>query len=128
MAAWLALPPSSYPAAEDPTTLHRRVILRWGHPRLAGSDLPAMVALVGPSAVLGWLGWQRRWVAEDAFIDLRVVQHRLAGQGLVYNPGERAEAHTNLLWVALLASAHWVLAPLPNLAAGRSRPRAGAER
>jgi arabinofuranosyltransferase len=42
-------------------------------------------------------------VSEDAFIDLRVVDNLLAGHGPVFNPGERVEAYTNPLWVALLA-------------------------
>ena len=42
------------------------------------------------------------WVTEDAFIDFRVVQHLLAGHGPVFNVGERVEAYTNPLWVALL--------------------------
>ena len=47
--------------------------------------------------------FQRRWISEDAFIDLRVVRNLLAGHGPVYNIGERVEAFTNPLWVALLA-------------------------
>ena len=46
--------------------------------------------------------FQRRWISEDAFIDLRVVRNLLAGHGPVYNIGERVEAFTNPLWVALL--------------------------
>ncbi|APR76050.1 Hypothetical protein A7982_01397 [Minicystis rosea] len=42
------------------------------------------------------------WVTEDAFIDFRVVQHVLAGHGPVFNVGERVEAYTNPLWVAIL--------------------------
>ena len=39
-------------------------------------------------------GYQRRWVTEDAFISLRVVQQVLAGNGPVFNAGERVEAYT----------------------------------
>jgi arabinofuranosyltransferase len=49
------------------------------------------------------MGYARRWVSEDAFIDLRVVRHLLAGYGPVFNLSERVEAYTNPLWVALLA-------------------------
>ena len=58
--------------------------------------------LLVPAALLAWLGWTRRWVAEDAFIDLRVVQNVLAGHGPVFNAGERIEAYTSPLWVAWL--------------------------
>jgi arabinofuranosyltransferase len=69
------------------------------------------VVLLLPVAGFAWLGWQRRWVAEDAFIDLRVVQQLLAGHGPVYNLGERVEAYTNPLWVALLALLTLLAAP-----------------
>jgi len=40
---------------------------------------------------------------EDAFISFRCAQNLIEGRGLVYNPGERVEAYSNLLWVLLLA-------------------------
>ena len=58
-----------------------------------------------PAAAYAWLGWSRRWVAEDAFIDLRIVRHLLAGHGPVFNVGERVEAYTSPLWVGILALA-----------------------
>jgi arabinofuranosyltransferase len=48
-------------------------------------------------------GWQRRWMADDGFIHLRVVENVLHGHGFVFNAGERVEASTSALWVALLA-------------------------
>ena len=48
-------------------------------------------------------GWQRRWMADDGFIHLRVVENVLHGHGFVFNAGERVEASTSPLWVALLA-------------------------
>lgn len=56
-----------------------------------------------PLALLFFFGYQRRWVSEDAFIDLRIVENLLAGHGPVFNIDERVEAYTNPLWVALLA-------------------------
>lgn len=41
-------------------------------------------------------------MAEDAFISFRYVRNAAAGHGLVYNPGERVEGYSNLLWVLLL--------------------------
>ena len=71
----------------------------------AGAPLAEALQLAAPALALAWLGWQRRWVAEDAFIDLRVVNHLLGGHGPVFNVGERVEAYTNPLWVALLTLA-----------------------
>lgn len=71
-------------------------------------DAPRVVSAVAgalPVLVLVTMGYARRWVTEDAFIDLRIVRHLLAGHGPVFNIGERVEAYTSPLWVALLAAA-----------------------
>jgi arabinofuranosyltransferase len=47
--------------------------------------------------------WWCRWLAEDAYISMRYARNWAAGQGLVFNPGERVEGFTNFLWTALLA-------------------------
>ena len=46
--------------------------------------------------IVGFLaaGWAHRWVSEDGFIYLRVVRQIRAGNGPVFNAGERAEAFT----------------------------------
>jgi arabinofuranosyltransferase len=59
---------------------------------------------LGPPVVLAALGHRHRWVAEDAFISFRVVDNLLAGHGPVYNVGERVEAYTHPLWLAMLAT------------------------
>lgn len=64
----------------------------------------AALARLLPLALLVGMAWQRRWVADDAFIDFRIVRNLLAGYGPVFNVGERVEAYTNPLWVALLAT------------------------
>ena len=40
---------------------------------------------------------------DDAYISFRYADNLLAGEGLVYNAGERVEGFTNFLWVILLA-------------------------
>jgi hypothetical protein len=40
---------------------------------------------------------------DDAFISYRYAQNFVAGDGLVFNVGERVEGYTNLLWVLLVA-------------------------
>lgn len=68
--------------------------------------LPTVVALLG--------AWSYRWVDEDAFIDFRVVANLIAGHGPVFNVGERVEADSNPLWMALLAVLH-VMTPFLSL-------------
>ena len=58
---------------------------------------PALPLLV-PVAVIGVMGFHRRWVAEDAFITLRVVKQIGAGNGPSFNATERVEASTSTLW------------------------------
>jgi len=60
--------------------------------------------LWAPAAILVVAGWRNRWVADDAFIDLRIVRNLVHGFGPVFNAGERVEAYTSPLWVAILAS------------------------
>ena len=41
-------------------------------------------------------------VVDDAFISFRYLENLRAGDGLVYNPGERVEGYTNFLWIMML--------------------------
>ncbi|MDJ1137607.1 hypothetical protein [Streptomyces iconiensis] len=50
------------------------------------------------------LGYQRRWTNDDALIYTRAVRQILAGNGPVYNIGERAETSTGTLWQWMLAT------------------------
>src|SRR5690606_38991927 len=49
-------------------------------------------------------GYAHRWITDDGFIYLRVVQQIRAGNGPVFNSGERVEVFTGTLWVALLTA------------------------
>ena len=57
-------------------------------------------------------GWQRRWISDDGLIVLRTVRNLLAGNGPVFNAGERVEANTSVAWqyiiyaIAAVSSAH----------------------
>ena len=44
------------------------------------------------------------FLCDDAFISFRYARNLLEGHGLVFNPGERVEGYTNLLWVLELAA------------------------
>ena len=48
-----------------------------------------------------WL--YRNFFVDDAYITFRYIQQWIAGNGLVYNIGERVEGYSNLLWIVLLA-------------------------
>ncbi|MCO4743309.1 MAG: aryl-sulfate sulfotransferase [Proteobacteria bacterium] len=50
-----------------------------------------------------WQVWQRLSLVDDAFISLRYAKNLLAGQGLVYNPGEAVLGMTNFGWTLCLA-------------------------
>lgn len=52
-------------------------------------------------------------MADDAYIDLRVVHNILSGYGPVFNVGERVEAYTNPLWVGILTLWGWTGLSLP---------------
>src|SRR5215472_182432 len=54
------------------------------------------------------LAWQRRWISDDGLIEARTVRQILAGNGPVFNLGERVESNTPTLWTWLLAFATWV--------------------
>lgn len=74
-----------------------------GRPRPGLLVLANRVALVAPVGILLGAAWAHRWVSDDGFINLRVVEQILAGNGPVFNAGERVEAATSPLWVLLLA-------------------------
>jgi arabinofuranosyltransferase len=76
-------------------------------PRMRPSATLVLCAI--PVLLLAALAWRERWIADDAFVDLRVVKNIQHGLGPVYNPGERVEAFTSPLWVAVLWSVSSVL-------------------
>lgn len=54
------------------------------------------------SALWLWGAWQRRWIADDGLIVLRTVRNLLAGNGPVFNAGERVESNTSTAWTYLV--------------------------
>ena len=62
--------------------------------------------LIGAAAVIVGLAaaaWVS-WTCDDAFISYRYARNLVEGSGLVYNPGERVEGYTNLLWTLWIAA------------------------
>ncbi|TFV55118.1 hypothetical protein E4P42_23865 [Mycobacterium sp. PS03-16] len=60
------------------------------------------------AALFWWGAWQRRWIADDGLIVLRTVRNLLAGNGPVFNAGERVEANTSTLWTYLITAGGWL--------------------
>src|SRR5262249_28018001 len=56
--------------------------------------------------------WRRRWIADDGLIVLRTVRNLLAGNGPVFNQGERVEANTSTAWTYLMYVGGWVGGPM----------------
>ncbi len=61
--------------------------------------------LVTPLIIFAWLGWRNRWIVDDGYIFLRIVDQITRGNGPVFNAGERVEAFSSALWQALLVLA-----------------------
>jgi arabinofuranosyltransferase len=60
------------------------------------------------AALFAWGSWQRRWIADDGLIVLRTVRNLVAGNGPVFNQGERVEANTSTAWTYLMYAGSWV--------------------
>lgn len=77
----------------------------------AWARTPAAVTALG-IAVVGalffWGGWQRRWIADDGLIVLRTVRNLIAGNGPVFNAGERVEVNTSAAWTYVVWLPSWI--------------------
>jgi arabinofuranosyltransferase len=67
------------------------------------------LVLALPSLLLLERAWDRRWMTDDGFINLRVVDMIQAGHGPVFNAGERVEVATSTLWLWMLTVGDVVL-------------------
>ncbi|GAA1892047.1 terminal beta-(1-_2)-arabinofuranosyltransferase [Streptomyces durmitorensis] len=83
--------------------------------RSAGRSLRRGVLCLLPALAIAFAGFHRRWMSDDGHIYVRTVRQILAGNGPVFNAGERAESSTGTLWQWLL-----VLAGLPGLDIARA--------
>ena len=93
-------------ASEAPAPAPRRPALKSAGRASFPYDITVRTSLwvsVAVVAVLfGWGAWQRRWIADDGLIVLRTVRNLLAGNGPVFNQGERVEANTSVVWTYLV--------------------------
>jgi arabinofuranosyltransferase len=69
-------------------------------------ELGLMAAVTVAVLLFGWL---RRWTSDDAFINFRVVENLLAGNGPVFSAPERIEVATSPLWLFVLTAAEAVV-------------------
>ena len=85
---------------------------RLGFPRTALTRISLWATVAVVSALWLWGAWQRRWIADDGLIVLRTVRNLLAGNGPVFNAGERVESNTSTAWTYLVYLGSLVGGPL----------------
>nr|WP_274518690.1 flagellar motor control protein ZomB [Rhodococcus rhodnii] len=66
------------------------------------------VGVAVSALLMFWGAWERRWIADDGLIVLRTVRNLLAGNGPVFNAGERVEANTSTVWTYLVYAGGWL--------------------
>ena len=71
-----------------------------------------VAAVAAVSALWAWGIWQRRWISDDGLIVLRTVRNLLAGNGPVFNAGERVESNTSTAWTYLVYAGSVIGGPL----------------
>ena len=64
------------------------------------------------STLWAWGVWERRWIADDGLIVLRTIRNLLAGNGPVFNAGERVESNTSTAWTYLVYFGSLIGGPL----------------
>ena len=92
-------PPSSPPSPSSVS------LLPGPGQRAVWADRARVAVWLGPALVVAYAGFQRRWMSDDAYIYVRTVRQVLAGNGPVFNAGERVESSTGTLWQWLLVAA-----------------------
>jgi hypothetical protein len=71
-------------------------------PKPTPSNL-AFATLLAAALILGFLAaYLMRWFCDDIFITLRYAEQYLAGNGFVYNTGERVEGYTHFIWLLII--------------------------
>lgn len=86
-------------AAERTTERHRKAIL---------SRVVFLGGVAISALLMFWGAWERRWIADDGLIVLRTVRNLLAGNGPVFNSGERVEANTSTAWTYIVYAFSWL--------------------
>src|SRR5882672_4526038 len=90
-----------------------RRLARWpAFPYYVTVRVSLWASVVVVAALFGWGAWNRRWIADDGLIVLRTVRNLLAGNGPVFNQGERVEANTSTVWTYLVTLGAWLGGPV----------------
>ncbi|EGD54096.1 hypothetical protein SCNU_15279 [Gordonia neofelifaecis NRRL B-59395] len=92
------------PPAEDPAPADSRP----GRRHLIAPIASFSIGAIAVTVLFAIGAWQRRWIADDGLIVLRTVRNLLAGNGPVFNAGERVEANTSTAWTYLIWFWSWV--------------------
>jgi len=87
-------------------------VSRPAYPYRPAARVSLAVSVVCVVVLFGWGAWQRRWIADDGLIVLRTVRNMLAGNGPVFNEGERVEANTSVAWTYLMYVGSWLAGPM----------------
>ena len=102
-------------AAKIPAPSRRPAAAAVGRPSFPYDTTVRVSLWVGVAVVavlFGWGAWQRRWISDDGLIVLRTVRNLLAGNGPVFNKGERVEANTSVVWTYLMYAGSWLNWPM----------------
>jgi arabinofuranosyltransferase len=102
-------------AAKAPAPSRRPVARAIGRPSFpydATVRVSLWASVIVVAVLFGWGAWQRRWIADDGLIVLRTVRNLLAGNGPVFNKGERVEANTSVVWTYLMYAGSWLNWPM----------------
>jgi arabinofuranosyltransferase len=102
-------------ASKIPAPSRRPVIRAVGRPSFpydTTTRVSLWVSVAVVAVLFGWGAWQRRWIADDGLIVLRTVRNMLAGNGPVFNKGERVEANTSVVWTWLVYAGSWLSCPM----------------
>jgi arabinofuranosyltransferase len=91
-------------ANHEPAEGPARSALR--HAKLSRATFVGGIALTVVLFATG--AWNRRWIADDGLIVLRTVRNLLAGNGPVFNKGERVETNTSTAWTYLVWFFSWL--------------------
>ncbi len=89
-------------------------------PARSAPKLPPRLLLLIPLLLFGLHATVYLLPFEDAFISYRYAENLAAGEGLVFNSGERVEGYTSFGWVVILAAATSLGADLPTTAVSLS--------
>jgi arabinofuranosyltransferase len=103
---------SSASGATAPAPAPVRVRQWPAYPYPASAQLSLWAGVLAVAGLFAWGAWQRRWIADDGLIVLRTVRNLMAGNGPVFNAGERVEANTSTLWTYLMYLGGWVGGPV----------------